>query len=83
MIYRNPNEADWAGYIEDVSGLIGNISDNIRSRLDLELAVDEIQQSILLSYYHNCKTSLAGSPRKVPCGIQNSASLGHTQGGSL
>jgi hypothetical protein len=30
----------------------------------LELAADEMQQYILLSYHHNCK--LTDSPRKVP-----------------
>jgi hypothetical protein len=30
------------------------------------LAADEMQQSILLSYYHNCRTRLAESPKKVP-----------------
>jgi hypothetical protein len=38
----------------------------IRSRLDLELAADEMQQSILLSYHHYYRTRLADSPRKVP-----------------
>jgi hypothetical protein len=33
--------------------------------LDLELAADEMQQSILLSYHHNGRTRLADSPRKV------------------
>jgi hypothetical protein len=32
----------------------------------LELAADEMQQSILLSYYHYCRTRLADSPKKVP-----------------
>ena len=66
VIYRNPKETDWAGYRQDLSALIGGISKNIRSRLDLELAADEMQQSILLSYHHNCRTRLADSPRKVP-----------------
>ena len=30
------------------------------------LAADEMQQSILLSYHHNCRTRLADSLRKVP-----------------
>jgi hypothetical protein len=66
VIYRNPKETDWAGYRQDLSALIGGTSKNIRSRLNLELAADEMQQSILLSYYHNCRTRLAGSPKKVP-----------------
>jgi len=66
VIYRNPKETDWAGYRQDLSGLIGAISKNMHSRLDLELAADEMQQSILLSYHHNCRTRLADSPRKVP-----------------
>ena len=32
----------------------------------MELAADEMQQSILLSYHHNCRTRLADSPREVP-----------------
>jgi hypothetical protein len=48
VIYRNPKETDWAGYRKDLSALIGGISKNIRSRLDLELATDKMQQSILL-----------------------------------
>ena len=63
VIYRNYKEADWAG---DLSALIGSISKNIRLRLDLELAADEMHQSILLSYHHNCRTRLADSPKKVP-----------------
>ena len=66
MIYRNPKEIDWAGYKPDLSALIGGILKNILSRLDLELAADEMQQSIHLSYCHNCRTRLADSPRKVP-----------------
>ena len=38
----------------------------MHSRLDLELAIDEMHQSILLPHYHNFKPRLAGSPRKVP-----------------
>ena len=48
VIYRNPKETDWTGYRQDLSALIGGISKNIRSRLDLELATDKMQQSILL-----------------------------------
>ena len=54
VIYRNPKETDWAGYRQELSALIGGISKNISSRLDLELVADEMQQSILLSYHHNC-----------------------------
>ena len=57
LIYRNPKGTD--------SALIGGILKNIRSRLDLELAADEMQQSILLSCHHNCRTRLADSPKKV------------------
>ena len=32
----------------------------------MELAADEMQQSILLFYHHNCRTRLADSPRNVP-----------------
>ena len=65
VIYRNPKETDWAGYRQDLSALIGGIAKNIHSRLDFELAADEMQQSILLSYHHNSRTRLADSPRKV------------------
>ena len=63
MIYRNLKETDLAGYRQDLSALIGDISKNI-SRLDLELAADEMQQSIFLPYHHNCKIRLADSPIK-------------------
>ena len=65
VIYRNPKETDWAGYRQDLSALIKDISKNINSRLDLQLAADEMQQSILLSYHHICRTRLVDSPRKV------------------
>jgi hypothetical protein len=66
VIHRNPKETDWTGYRQNLSALIGGILKNIRSRLNLELAADDIQQSILLSYHQNCRTRLADSPRKVP-----------------
>jgi len=48
--------------------------------LDLELAVDEMQQSIFLSYYNNCKTRLAGSPKKVTWWSAELSKLGaHTR----
>ena len=59
MIFRNPKDTDWAGYRQYVSDLIGDISKNILSRLNLELAADEIQQSIVLSDRHNCRIRLA------------------------
>ena len=62
VIYRNPKETHWAGYRQNLSTLIVGISKNIRSRLESELAADEMQQS----YHHNCRTRLADSPRKVP-----------------
>ena len=34
--------------------------------MDLEFTADEMQQSILLSYYNNCITRLAGLPKNVP-----------------
>ena len=66
VIYRKPKETDWAGYRQDLSALIGSISKNIRSRLDLKLAAEEMQQSILLSHHHNRRTRLADSPNKFP-----------------
>jgi hypothetical protein len=66
VIYRNPKETDWAGYRQDLSALIGGISKNIRSKLKFEMADDEMQQYILPSNHHNCRTRLADSPRKVP-----------------
>ena len=63
--YRNTKETDCAGYRQELLALIGGISKNIRSKLDLELAADEMRQSILLSYHHNCRTKLVDSPRKV------------------
>jgi hypothetical protein len=62
VIYRNPMKTVWAGCRQDLSALIGDTSKNILSRL----ATEEMQQSILLSYHHNCRTRLADSPRKVP-----------------
>ena len=50
VIYRNLKETDWGGYRQDLLALIGGILKKIRSRLDLELAADVMQQSILLSY---------------------------------
>jgi hypothetical protein len=41
VIYRNRKETDWAGYRQDLSALIGGISKNILSRLDLEMAAVE------------------------------------------
>ena len=37
---------------------------NVRSTLDLDLTADEMQQSILLSYHHNCRTRLDDLPNK-------------------
>jgi hypothetical protein len=66
VIYKNPKETDWAVYRQDLSTLIGGTSKNIRSRLDLELATDKMQQSIFLSYNHKCRTRLPDSSRKDP-----------------
>jgi hypothetical protein len=66
VICRKARETDWAKYRHDLSALIRVISKNIRSRLDLELVADEMQQSVLLSFYHYCRIKLADSPRKVP-----------------
>jgi hypothetical protein len=45
VIYRNPKEDDWAGYRQDLSAFIGGISKDICSRLDMELAADEMHSS--------------------------------------
>lgn len=66
VIYRNPKKTDWDGYRRDLSALISGISRNIRSTLDVEFAVEELQQSILLSYIVNCQPRAAYSPRLVP-----------------
>ena len=66
VIFRNIMEIDWAGYRQDFSALIVVISKNIRSRLELESDAEEMQQYMLLSYYHNCKTRHSSSPRKNP-----------------
>ena len=66
MIYRNPKETDWAGYRQDLSALNGGISKNISLRFYLELAADEMQQSILLPYHHNWRNRVADSPKKAP-----------------
>jgi hypothetical protein len=42
VIYRNPKKTDWSGYRQDLSALIGIISKNIRPRLDLVFAADEM-----------------------------------------
>ena len=49
VIYRNPKETDWARYRQELSVLIGGISKNIRLRLDLELAADEMHSPLLPS----------------------------------
>jgi hypothetical protein len=47
----------------------------------LELAADEMQQSILLTYYHNSRTRLADLPKKFPWwSVELSNLRAHTKG---
>ena len=45
--------------------MTSRVSGKFSSIVDLELAVDELQQAIFQSYYRNCKVTVSNSPRLV------------------
>ena len=64
--YRNPRKTDWESYKEDLDTYLKGISRDIRTVIDVELAVDQLQHAILSSYHQNCPTKPACSSRLVP-----------------
>ena len=64
--YRNPRKTDWGSYIADMEEATSRICGKLSSIADLEIAVDQLQQAILQSFYQNCKNTTTNSPRLVP-----------------
>ena len=63
---RNPKSTNWVSYKEDLHAKTVGQFGKLSSIADLDLAVDQLQQSIIQSYYQNCKATKADSPRLVP-----------------
>ena len=64
--YRNPRKTDWGSYITEVEDMSSRAFGKFSYIVDLELAVDELQEAILQSYYRSCKTTITNLPRLVP-----------------
>jgi hypothetical protein len=66
LTYCTPKRTNWDSYREDLKVNLGVVPRVIHSVRDVELAVDLLQQAILLSYRQNCPARVALSPRTFP-----------------
>lgn len=63
--YRDPKKTNWDSYRVDLETRLKGYSCRPKTAEELEVAVDWIQQSILLAYHKNCPLKERRSPRQV------------------
>jgi hypothetical protein len=66
LTYRIPKKTNLESYREDPKVNLGVVPRVVHSVRDVELAVDLLQQALLLSYHQNCPARVALSPKTVP-----------------
>jgi hypothetical protein len=65
VTFRNPKRTIWESYIDNLKVNLEIILCSIRIIRDKDLAVDQLQQAIIMSC-HNCIAKTTHSPRKAP-----------------
>jgi hypothetical protein len=48
--YRNPRRTDWESFRTDLSAGLRGMTDKINNFIDLEIAVDQFQETISFAY---------------------------------
>jgi hypothetical protein len=66
VTFRDPRRTNWESYKSIVKVNLETISRRIRTMRDIERCVHQLQQAIILSYYHNCPAKTTGSTRMAP-----------------
>jgi hypothetical protein len=54
VTFRNPRRINRESYKDDLKVNLETISRSIRKTRDTDRSADQLQQTIILSYYHNC-----------------------------
>jgi hypothetical protein len=54
VTFRNPKRTKWESYKDDLKGNLGIISRKVCTVKDIDQSVDQLQWSLILSYYQNC-----------------------------
>jgi hypothetical protein len=66
VTFRNPKRTNWESYKDNLEVNLGTMTWKIRMIRDIDLAVDQLQQAIILSVHNNCQAKTTCSPRTVP-----------------
>jgi hypothetical protein len=63
VTFRDPKRTNWKSYKDNLKVNLGTMSWKIRMIRDTDLAVDQLQRAIILSYHNNCQAKTTHSPR--------------------
>jgi hypothetical protein len=63
VTFRDPRRTNWESYKDNLKVNMETISRRICMKRDTDQSVDQLQQAIILSHYHNCPTKTTRSPR--------------------
>jgi hypothetical protein len=66
VTFRDPKRTNWELCKDNLKVNLGTTSQKIRMTRDINLAVDQLQRAIILSYHNNCQAKTTHSPRTVP-----------------
>jgi hypothetical protein len=66
VTFKDPKRPNWKSYIDDLRENLETKLWSIYMIRDTDLAADQLQQGIILSYQNKCPARTTHSPRKVP-----------------
>jgi hypothetical protein len=66
VTFRDPKRTNWESYKDNLKVNLGTMTRKIRMIRDIDLAADQLQRAIILSYHNKCQAKTTRSPRTVP-----------------
>jgi hypothetical protein len=66
VTFRKPRRTNWESYKENLKVNLETVSRRICTIMDIDWSADQLQQVIILSYYHSCPVKTTHSPRTTP-----------------
>jgi hypothetical protein len=64
--FRNPRRTNWEWYKDDLKGNLETNPCRIRTIKGIDRSVDQLQRSIIKSFYRNCPAKTTRSPKNTP-----------------